>query len=343
MPIVDVSESDLVRKRRPAIANDATELFGNTPLIRLDRFTGETPGRLVGKLESFTPGYSVKDRIGVAMILDAEERGLITPGKTTIVEPTSGNTGIALAWVAASRGYRLILTMPESMSLERRVLLLSYGAELVLTPAADGMVGSIWKAEELLEEIPDSWMPMQFENPANPAIHRKTTAVELWEDTEGAIDMLVAGVGTGGTITGVSQVIKALKPEFQAVAVEPTESPFLSGGEAAPHKIQGIGANFVPPVLQTDLIDEIFHVTSEQAIDASRELMVTEGLLTGISAGAAAFAGREIARRPENEGKLIVCILCDTGERYLSTLLFSDLRDQATSMQTSVLVPGSKR
>jgi cysteine synthase A len=343
MPAIVISESDLVRRVRPAIANDATELIGNTPLVRLDRFAAGSPGQLVGKLESFTPGFSVKDRIGVAMILDAEAKGLITPGKTTIIEPTSGNTGIALAWVAASRGYRLILTMPESMSLERRVLFLAYGAELVLTPAADGMVGSIWKAEELLEDIPDSWMPMQFENQANPGIHTKTTAVELWQDTDGQIDLLVGGVGTGGTITGVGQVLKALKPSFQIVAVEPSESPFLAGGESGPHKIQGIGANFVPPVLQIDLIDEIFHVTGDQAIDAARELMTTEGLLTGISAGAAVFAGRELARRPQNEGKLIVAILPDTGERYMSTQLFSDLRDKATSMPTSVLTAGTPR
>lgn len=343
MSTAKIDESAFVRRIRPAIANDATELIGNTPLIRLDRFAPRTPGRLVGKLESFSPGHSVKDRIGVSMILDAEAKGLITPGRTTIVEPTSGNTGIALAWVAASRGYRLILTMPESMSLERRVLLLAYGAELVLTPAADGMVGSIWKAEELLEEIPDSWMPMQFENPANPEIHSKTTAVELWQDTEGKIDILVAGVGTGGTISGVARVLKELRPDFQAIAVEPTESPFLSGGEAAPHKIQGIGANFVPPVLDVDLLDEIFHVTSDQAIEASRELMVREGLLTGISAGAAAFAGRAIARRPENKDKMIVAILPDTGERYLSTPLFSDLREKASAMTTSVLTAGKPR
>src|SRR5690349_19414760 len=302
------------RRERPKIADDATELIGNTPLVRLSRFAPNTPGILVGKLESFTPGFSVKDRIGVAMIDDAEARGIIEPGKTVLVEPTSGNTGIALAWVAASRGYRLILTMPESMSLERRVLLLAYGAELVLTPAGDGLVGSVWEAEELVEESADSWMPMQFENPANPEIHTKTTAVELWQDTEGGIDFLVGGVGTGGTITGVGTVIKALKPAFRIVAVEPKESPFLAGGESAPHKIQGIGANFVPPVLQPELIDEIFHVTGDQALDASRELMLTEGLLTGISAGAAVYAGREIARRPENEGKLIVAVLPDTGE-----------------------------
>jgi cysteine synthase A len=343
MPALELTESDLVRRQRPKIANDATELIGNTPLVRLDRFAPDTPGRLVAKLEAFSPGFSVKDRIGVSMILEAEAQGLITPGKTTIIEPTSGNTGIALAWVAASRGYRLILTMPESMSLERRVLLLAYGAELVLTPAADGMVGSIWKAEELMEEIPDSWMPMQFENSANPAIHTKTTAVELWQDTDGQIDMLVGGVGTGGTITGVGQVIKGLKPSFKIVAVEPTESPFLAGGDAAPHKIQGIGANFVPPVLQTDLIDEIFHVSGDDAIAASRELMLTEGILAGISAGAAALAGRDLARREENRDKLIVAILPDTGERYLSTYLFTDLRDKASSMPTSVIVAGTPR
>ncbi len=316
MPILDISETELVRRTRPTIANDATELIGNTPLLRLDRFAPNTPATLVG---------------------------LISPGKTTIIEPTSGNTGIALAWVAASRGYRLILTMPESMSLERRVLLLAYGAELVLTPAADGMVGSIWKAEELMQAIPDSWMPMQFENLANPAIHNQTTAVELWQDTGGAIDILVGGVGTGGTITGIGQILKGLKPSFQIVAVEPAESPFLAGGEAAPHKIQGMGANFVPPVLDTDLIDEILHVNGDAAMDAARELMVTEGILAGISAGAAVSAGRELARREEHRGKLIVAILPDTGERYLSTPLFSDLRDKASSMPTSVLTAGDPR
>lgn len=343
MPAIAITDVDLVRRTRPAIANDATELIGNTPLVRLDRFAGNTPGNLVGKLEAFSPGFSVKDRIGVSMILEAEAQGLITPGKTTIIEPTSGNTGIALAWVAASRGYRLILTMPESMSLERRVLLLAYGAELVLTPAADGMVGSIWKAEELLEDIPDSWMPMQFENLSNPAIHNKTTAVELWQDTDGQIDILVGGVGTGGTLTGVGQIIKSLKPSFRIVAVEPMESPFLAGGEAAPHKIQGIGANFVPPVLDIDLIDEILHVSGDAAMEAARELMVTEGILAGISAGAAVYAGRAVAAREENQDKLIVAILPDTGERYLSTLLFSDLRDKASSMPTSVLTAGTPR
>ena len=325
-------EDRLVRRRRPGIAADATELIGNTPLVRLSRFAGDAPGILVAKLEAFSPGYSVKDRIGVSMIEDAEQKGLIEPGKTTIIEPTSGNTGIALAWVAAAKGYRLILTMPESMSLERRVLLLGYGAELVLTPASEGMIGSIKRAEALLESIPNSWMPMQFENAANPQIHRETTGVELWEDTAGQIDVLVGGVGTGGTITGAGQVLKDLKPEIKVVAVEPTESPILAGGEPAPHKIQGIGANFIPAVLDRTIVDEVVHVNSDEAMAAARELLRREGLLMGISAGAAAHAGREIAKRPESRGKLIVVVLPDTGERYLSTPLFNDLREQAAAM-----------
>jgi cysteine synthase len=325
-------ENKLERQRRPSIADDATQLIGNTPLVRLSRFSGSTPGLLVGKLESFSPGFSVKDRIGVAMIDDAERKGLIEPGRTTIVEPTSGNTGIALAWVAAARGYRLILTMPESMSVERRVLLLGYGAELVLTPAAEGMIGAVKRAEEILAKTPNAWMPMQFDNPANPEIHRETTAIELWEDTEGQIDVLVGGVGTGGTITGCGQVLKSLKPGLKVVAVEPLESPILAGGDPAPHKIQGIGANFVPEVLDRSIVDEILHVSSEQAIGAARELMRTEGLLKGISCGAAAYAAREIARRPESQGKLIVAVLPDTGERYLSTALFADLREAAAEM-----------
>jgi cysteine synthase A len=320
------------RRERPKIAADATELIGNTPLVRLSRFAPNTPGILVGKLESFSPGFSVKDRIGVAMLDEAEAHGLIEPGKTVIVEPTSGNTGIALAWVAAARGYRLILTMPESMSLERRVLLLGYGAELVLTPASEGMAGAVRKAEEILSKTPDAWMPQQFNNAANPEIHRRTTAVELWQDTDGQIDILVAGIGTGGTITGAGQVLKHLKPELKVVAVEPAESPLLATGQFGPHKIQGIGANFVPEVLDRDIYDEIIHIDAATAIAAQQELMRTEGLLKGISCGAAAAAAREVARRPENEGKLVVAVLPDTGERYLSTVAFAELRERAAAM-----------
>jgi cysteine synthase len=328
----DVDLSLTPRRVRPAIAEDATQLIGNTPLVRLARFGGETLGILVGKIEAFTPGYSVKDRIGVAMIEDAEAAGLIQPGLTTIVEPTSGNTGIALAWVAAARGYRLILTMPESMSLERRVLLLGYGAELVLTPASEGMAGAVRRAEQIVADTANAWMPQQFQNPANPEVHRRTTAVELWEDTDGKIDILVAGIGTGGTITGVGQVLKQLKPDVQVVAVEPAESPLLATGEAGPHKIQGIGANFVPDVLDSEIYDEIVHVDAETAIAATHELLRKEGLLCGISAGAAAAAAREVARRPENAAKLVVVVLPDTGERYLSTVAFAELRESAAAM-----------
>lgn len=330
--VESVTSDSLVRRTRPKIAADATELIGNTPLIHLARFAKDTPGRLLGKLESFSPGFSVKDRIGVAMIDDAEAKGLITPGVTTIIEPTSGNTGIALAWVAAARGYRLVLTMPESMSLERRVLLRGFGADIVLTPATEGMAGAVNRAEQLLAETPNSWMPMQFGNPANPAIHRKTTAVEIWQDTDGAVDIVVGGVGTGGTITGVGQILKQLKPSLQIVAVEPKESPILAGGTPAGHKIQGIGANFIPDVLDRSLVDEIVHVDSDTAMATARELMRVEGLLKGISCGAAASAARVVASREENRGKTIVVILPDTGERYLSTLLFADLRDEAAAM-----------
>jgi cysteine synthase A len=328
----DVNLDLTPRRVRPNIAADATELIGNTPLVQLARFAPNTPGTLVGKLEAFTPGFSVKDRIGVAMLDDAEARGLIEPGKTVIVEPTSGNTGIALAWVAAARGYRLILTMPESMSLERRVLLLGYGAELVLTPASEGMSGAVRRAEAILADTPDAWMPQQFNNPANPEIHRRTTAVELWEDTDGQIDILVGGIGTGGTITGAGQVLKHLKPEVQVVAVEPAESPLLATGQFGPHKIQGLGANFVPEVLDRDVYDEIIHIDAATALAAQQELMRTEGLLLGISCGAAAAAARDVAGRPENEGKLIVVVLPDTGERYLSTVAFADLRERAAAM-----------
>lgn len=327
---IDLSLSP--RRQRPRIADDATQLVGNTPLVSLSRFAPNTPARLVGKLESFSPGFSVKDRIGVAMIDDAEARGLIEPGATTIVEPTSGNTGIALAWVAAARGYRLILTMPESMSLERRVLLLGYGAELVLTPASEGMAGAVRRAEQILAETPNAWMPQQFRNPANPEMHRRTTAVEIWEDTMGEVDIIVAGIGTGGTITGTGQVLKALKPSIQVIAVEPAESPLLANGQAGPHKIQGIGANFVPDVLDRDVYDEIVHIDAGTAIAAEMEMMRTEGLLKGISCGAAAAAARIVASREENRGKLVVAILPDTGERYLSTAAFAELRERAAAM-----------
>jgi len=327
-----VTPDSLVRITRPAIADDATDLVGNTPLVRLARFAKDTPGTLIGKLEAFNPGFSVKDRIGVAMIEDAEAAGTITPGKTTLIEPTSGNTGIALAWVAAAKGYRLILTMPESMSQERRILLRAYGAEIVLTPAASGMAGAVAVAEKLSSEIPDSWIPQQFNNPSNPAVHRKTTAVELWEDTAGAIDILVGGVGTGGTITGAGQVLKQLKPSVKVIAVEPVESPLISEGRAGSHKIQGLGANFIPEVLDRDNIDEVVTVTSDDAIATARELIRTEGLLVGISGGAAAAAGRRVAQRPETAGKTIVVVLPDTGERYPSTLLFAELRDEVSKL-----------
>jgi cysteine synthase A len=306
------------------IAKDSTELIGNTPLVRLNRVTDGVKAEVVAKLEFFNPLGSVKDRIGVAMVVDAEERGLINKD-TVIVEPTSGNTGIALAFVCAARGYRLILTMPDTMSLERRQLLSVFGAELVLTPGAEGMTGAVKKAEQLVAENPDCFMPQQFNNPANPEIHRLTTAEEIWRDTGGEVDILVSGVGTGGTITGVTEVIRKKKPEFKAIAVEPAASPVLSGGKPGSHKIQGIGAGFVPEILRPELVDENIRVTDEDAGTMARRLAREEGILAGISSGAATWAALEVAKRAENKGKLIVVLLPDTGERYLSTWLFREL------------------
>jgi cysteine synthase A len=313
-----------IPKLTRGIAKDSTELIGNTPLVKLNRVTRGAKAEVVAKLESFNPLGSVKDRIGVAMIVDAEEKGLINKD-TVIVEPTSGNTGIALAFVCAARGYKLILTMSDTMSLERRQLLSVFGAELVLTPGAEGMAGSIRKAEQLVAENPSYFMPQQFKNPANPEIHRLTTAEEIWRDTKGKVDILVSGVGTGGTITGVSEVIKPRKPQFKAIAVEPVGSPVLSGGKPGTHKIQGIGAGFIPDVLRTDLIDEIIKVTNEDAGIMTRRLAKEEGILAGISSGAATWAALEVAKRSENKNKLIVVVLPDTGERYLSTWPFQGL------------------
>ena len=303
------------------IYNNITELIGKTPLLRINKVSDGANGVVLGKMESLNPLSSVKDRIGLNMIESAEKEGLIN-SNTIIVEPTSGNTGIALAFVAASRGYRLILTMPETMSVERRNLLAALGAQLVLTPGPEGMKGAIARAQEIADSTPGAFLPQQFENPANPDIHRRTTAEEIWEDTGGAVDILVAGVGTGGSITGIGEVLKEKRPGFKVIAVEPEDSPVLSGGAPGPHKIQGIGAGFVPAVLNSEIIDEIITVKAEDAFETSRRLAKEEGILCGISAGANVWAAVQVAKRPENNGKTVVTIICDTGERYLSTPLF---------------------
>ena len=308
------------------IADNVTQLIGNTPLVRLHRIVGDAPAQVIAKLEYYNPAHSVKDRIGLSMIEAAERDGKIGPD-TIIVEPTSGNTGIALAMVCAQRGYRLVLTMPETMSKERRKLLRAFGAELILTPGAEGMAGAINKANQLAAENPDVFIPQQFENPANPEVHRRTTAEEIWRDTDGQVDILVSGIGTGGTITGVGEVIKARKPSFKAIAVEPAASPVLSGGQKGPHLIQGIGAGFIPDVLNTKIYDEVIAVTNEDAFTYARRMATEEGLLVGISAGAATWAALQVARRPENAGKMIVVIIPSFGERYLSTALYADLED----------------